>query len=69
MIPFYTYIGDTLKGKNVHFKCSCAIPLDVTGRCVDYSIKDTEVIFDVHTGTKMLKIGSNSPGLEIEILS
>lgn len=69
MIPFYTYIGDSLKGKNVHFKCSCAIPLDVTGRCIDYSIQGTEVIFNVYTRTKTLKIGSNSPGLEIEVLS
>ena len=68
MVPFLQYIGDSIKGKVVHFKCNCIVPLDITGKCTGYTILGNEVVFDVCVGTKTIKVGSNTPKLTIEIL-
>lgn len=69
MTSFYDYVAKQLVGKKVHFKCNCIVGLDITGVCVSYEIVKTEIVFIVETKNgKHIRVGSNTPNLQIELL-
>mgnify|MGYP006962936473 CR=1 FL=1 len=68
MIPFYDFVAKQFIGKKVHFKCNCIVGLDVTGICISYEIAKTEIVFIVESNNKHIRIGSNTPNLQIELL-
>lgn len=67
MTSFYDYVAKQLVGKKVHFKCNCIVGLDVTGVCVSYEIAKTEIVFIIDTNGKNIRVGSNTPKLQIEV--
>ena len=65
---FKDYIAQSLKGRNLRFKCDCIVPLDVIGTIKDYEIISGEIIFIVDVKGKIIKIGENHPNLYVEVL-
>lgn len=63
---FKDYIGESLKGHKLRFKCDCLVPLDVTGTIKDYEIISGEIIFIVDVNGKIIKIGENHPNLYVQ---
>lgn len=69
MTPIKSYIGQSLRGRHVHFKCNCIMNIDITGIVSGWEIVDNEVIWSVVTDNgKTIKIGENHPNMNIEIL-
>lgn len=68
MTPFYDYVAKQFVGKKIHFKCDCIVGLDVTGLCIGYETSKTEIVFIVDTGNRRIRVGSNTPKLQIEVL-
>lgn len=68
MISFQKYIAKQILHKQLRFKCSCAISFDIIGRVVDVNIHNNEFLYTVieKTTNRMVTIGSNHPGLEVE---
>ena len=60
--------GEYLKGKMVHYKCSCLFPMDVIGKIVDYKIDLNEMILTLESNGKRIDIGENTPKAKMEIL-
>ena len=69
MKTFKEIFGEYLKGKKVHYKCSCLFPMDVVGVIVDYRVDFNEVIFILESNGKKIEIGENTPKGTVEILS
>lgn len=66
MDPFKHYIAQNMIGKSLYFKCDCIVPLDITGRIIDYEIVDNEIMFVVDVpGHNPIKIGENHPNLSV----
>ena len=65
MVKFKDYIAKQLIGKKLHFKCDCLFPLDHTGTIKDYEIVNSEIIYIVDVGGKIIKIGENHPNLQV----
>lgn len=63
---FKDYIGKSLKGHKLRFKCDCLVPLDVIGTIKDYEIISGEIVFIVDVNKRIIKIGENHPNLYIE---
>lgn len=68
IVPFKTYIADSLIGSSLHFKCDCIFPMDVDGIIKDYEIIDGEIIFKVLVGNKIISIGENHPKMMVKPL-
>lgn len=66
-MKFKEFLAKQLIHKDLHFKCDCIFHIDTKGTVVDYEIVDGEIIFKVKTGDKIMSIGENHPGLEIEL--
>ena len=60
--------GEYLRGKMVHYKCSCLFPMDVIGKIVDYKIDLNELILTLESNGKRIDIGENTPKAKMEIL-
>lgn len=54
--------------KQVHFKCDCVVPMDFIGYVREYELYNNEFIFFVEYNGKVIKIGSNHPNMQVEIL-
>ena len=62
------YLASSLIGKKIRFTCDCIMNLNITGRVKDYTLMGPEILWIVDTGSKIVKVGSNTPDLQIEIL-
>ena len=62
------YLASSLIGKKIRFTCNCIMNINITGRVKDYILTDTEILWIVDTGSKIVKVGSNTPSMQIEIL-
>lgn len=60
------WMGESLLGKTAHFKGGCFLNIDATGKIVDYTVVNNEVVFQVKVGPRVISIGSNTPNLYIE---
>lgn len=65
---FKSYIANQLLHKKLHFKCSCIISFDIIGEIVDYEIINNEIVFLVNSNNKIVKIGENTPNLDVNEL-
>lgn len=68
MKPLQHILAEQMLNKNVHFKCDCSFPIDITGRIVDYEIISNEIIFKVQYDSKIISIGLNHPRMTAQIL-
>lgn len=66
MIGFKQYIAKQLIGHKLRFHCDCAFGIDSTGTIVDSEIVKNEIIFLVDVNGRIIKIGENHPGMEVE---
>ena len=66
MMNYKDYIANILLGKKVRIVCDCIIKLDVCGMISDYEVRDGEIIYYINTGDRVVKIGENTPKLQIE---
>lgn len=62
------YIAQRFIGETLRFVCECLVPFDITGKIVDYEVKDSEIIFLVEYRGKIIKISENHPKLYIEVV-
>lgn len=60
--------GDYLKGKRVHYKCTCLFPVDIIGVVVDYKIDLNELILIIESNGKRIDVGENTPKAKMEII-
>lgn len=60
--------GDYLKGKRVHYKCTCLFPVDIVGVVVDYKIDLNELILIIESNGKRIDVGENTPKAKMEII-
>lgn len=68
MKSFKELFGEYLKGKRVHYKCTCLFPIDVIGIIIDYRVELNELVFTLEANGKRIDVGENSPKAKIEIL-
>ena len=66
MMNYKDYIANILLGKKVRIVCDCIIKLDVCGTISYYEVRDGEIIYYINTGDRVVKIGENTPKLQIE---
>ena len=68
MVKYKEWIADQLRGKKVRFKCDCLVQMDITGTVVEADTSKNEIVYTVNAGGRFVKIGENTPKLQIEIL-
>lgn len=68
MQPIKDYIASLFSNKTIHVKCNCLLPIDVTGIVVDYEIIGNEIVLCISKDSKIIRIGLNTPSLQIEEL-
>ena len=61
-------LGDYLKGKQVHYTCTCLFSLDVIGVIEGYRVENNEIIFTLATAGKKIEFGENTAHAKLEIL-
>lgn len=67
MISFKRYIGLSLIGHKLRFKCDCLMPFDTVGTIRDIEVSGQELIFKVEVeGGKIIDISENHPKLKVE---
>lgn len=69
MVNYKEWVASQLKGKKVRMKCDCLIQMDIIGVVVDADTTHNEIIYTVNTDGRYVKVGENTPKLQIEILS
>lgn len=65
MMNFKQHIAKQMVGQVLRFKCTCVLPFDIIGTIRGFEIINNEIIFDVETNNKIIKIGENHPNLEV----
>lgn len=68
MVVYKEWIAEQLLGKKVRFKCECLIAMDITGKVVEADVSKNEIVYTVESDGRYVKIGENTPKLQIEIL-
>jgi hypothetical protein len=68
MVNYKQWIANQLRGKKVRFKCDCLVQMDITGTVVDADASKSEIVYTISTDGRFVKIGENTPKLQIEIL-
>lgn len=69
MISVKEYIAKQFINKQIHVKCDCLLPIDVSGVVCDYEIVGNEIVLYIKmTNNKIIHIGLNTPSLQIEDL-
>ena len=66
MKDFKRYIAERMVGSRLRFLCDCTFKLDVTGTIVGYELKGQNVVYLVNTGSKVIHIDENHPGLKVQ---
>ena len=61
------FVAQGLTGHTVRFIFDCIIRLDVTGVVTGYEMNGSEIVYIVDTGDRRVKIGENTPKLEVEV--
>lgn len=60
-------VAEQMIGKTAHFKGGCFLNIDATGKIVDYTVVNNEIVFQVKIGDRIVQIGCNTPKLYIEL--
>lgn len=66
-VIYKEFVTQHLIGHTVHFICDCIIRLDITGVVTGYEMNGSEIVYIVDTGDRRVKIGENTPKLEVEV--
>lgn len=66
-VIYKEFVAQGLTGRTVRFICDCIIRLDVTGVVTGYEMNGSEIVYIVDTGDRRVKIGENTPKLEVEV--
>lgn len=66
-VIYKEFVAQHLTGHTVRFICDCIIRLDVTGVVTGYEMNGSEIVYIVDTGDRRVKIGENTPKLEVEV--
>ena len=66
-VIYKEFVAQHLTAHTVRFICDCIIRLDVTGVVTGYEMNGSEIVYIVDTGDRRVKIGENTPKLEVEV--
>ena len=66
-VIYKEFVAQHLTGHTARFICDCIIRLDITGVVTGYEMNGSEIVYIVDTGDRRVKIGENTPKLEVEI--
>ena len=65
---YKSWLKKQFMGRTVRFSSDCIAKLDVTGTVVDTEQSGSEIIYIIHSGDRVIKIGENTPKLCIEFV-
>ena len=66
-VRYKEFVAQHLTRHTVHFICDCIIRLDITGVVTGYEMNGSEIVYIVDAGDRRVKIGENTPKLEVEV--
>lgn len=68
MVSYKEFVAKQFLNKNVRFKCDCILPLDVTGKVINFYLEKNEIIYIIESNNKIIKIGENTPDLMVSFV-
>lgn len=68
MVSYKEFVAKQFLNKNVRFKCDCIVPLDVTGKVINFYLEKNEIIYIIESNNKIVKIGENTPNLIVSFI-
>jgi hypothetical protein len=68
MVSYKEFVAKQFLNKTVRFKCDCIVPLDVTGKVINFYLEKNEIIYIIESQDKIVKIGENTPNLIVEVV-
>lgn len=68
MVSYKEFVAKQFLNKTVRFKCDCIIPLDVTGKVINFYLEKNEIIYIIESNNKFIKIGENTPNLMMSFI-
>lgn len=68
MVSYKEFVAKQFLNKNVRFKCDCIVPLDVTGKVINFYLEKNEIIYIIESNNKIIKIGENTPNLIVSFI-
>lgn len=68
MVSYKEFVAKQFLNKTVRFKCDCIIPLDVTGKVINFYLEKNEIIYIIESNNKIIKIGENTPNLMMSFI-
>ena len=66
-VIYKEFVAQHLTGHTARCGCDCIMRLDVTGVVTGYEMNGSEIVYIVDTGDRRVKIGENTPKLEVEV--
>jgi hypothetical protein len=68
MVSYKEFVAKQFLNKTVRFKCDCIVPLDVTGKVINFYLEKNEIIYIIESNNKIIKIGENTPNLMMRFI-
>lgn len=68
MVSYKEFVAKQFLNKAVRFKCDCIVPLDVTGKVINFYLEKNEIIYIIESNNKIIKIGENTPNLMVSFV-
>lgn len=68
MVSYKEFVAKQFLNKTVRFKCDCIVPLDVTGKVINFYLEKNEIIYIIESHDKIIKIGENTPNLMVSFV-
>jgi hypothetical protein len=68
MVSYKEFVAKQFLNKTVRFKCDCIVPLDITGKVINFYLEKNEIIYIIESQDKIVKIGENTPNLIVEVV-
>jgi hypothetical protein len=68
MVSYKEFVAKQFLNKTVRFKCDCIVPLDVTGKVINFYLEKNEIIYIIESNNKIIKIGENTPNLMVSFI-
>lgn len=68
MVSYKEFVAKQFLNKSVRFKCDCILPLDITGKVINFYLEKNEIIYIIESNNKIIKIGENTPNLMVSFV-
>jgi hypothetical protein len=68
MVSYKEFVAKQFLNKTVRFKCDCIVPLDITGKVINFYLEKNEIIYIIESNNKIIKIGENTPNLMVSFI-